>query len=1271
MRVHHINNINRALDVLQEYGVKLVNISSDDIVGGSPKLTLGLIWTIALSFDGQKLVNSQAISGIEKSLLAWVQQYTAPLNLKVSDFSSSWSDGSAFLAVLHENIPKFDLAAALKLHPIARLRMAFDLASRHLQIDQLLDPEDVNTHRPDKKSILMYVMCLYHAIDSKNTELGSMQHLAENFGGSTEEIQLLEERDGASQKSGDSEENDKMSVVKEEDDDDEDGEMKHVGNVTDLDEISLTKSVENISRIPVPLSRSRTFVKDEVDTALKPMETTISQQESVMIASSSQIMSESRSRPTSTATNFSVEIGGYQTAIEEVLTMLLEADEFLARDLPEVTELAEIKDQFHDHEEFMLRLSEHQQYVGGALEEGARLIAESQSHTQSGLTVDDQNEIRQQMFLLNEKWENLRCRALELQTSIHGRLAKIQNDKIEELRVFLTSTEDRISRMNEITTDTAIVDVKSQVDETRLLKNDLEEQQRLVDSLSTLVIIVDDESDNFGDLEDRLSALGERWSHVVNWTTTRWDKLHEIQTTIVKMNAFYKILCRWMDAREKDIKSMESMEVTEIGGIMKRMKDLQYCEHDMSLFMAKLDELEAIVQSLPLNDREKTTLIEEIEKFTDRSEAMKQILDIQKHRIETMGFKVPTLSNDVKHEKPENWTNFLEEIESYQRSTSYGIDMTTGMDVDGQLEFERDDTNHPPGSHKKRKLHKPEKLLQLEEKMSEITNFLGNADHHLRNLENNDDDNQLKILQQIKDDLLVKIDEYPSVQKLKNEVREENGDYDLSAEESRLSEIESSIDELNFRLDDLIAHTKDRLATDQFYNSLTALKLGLADTRDWFKQNANTSSLEELETRLSDMKMRTDEIETMKSNGEVFKKNRELRKDFDLFEESWTDLRNAITTLIHQKNGDSDHVKELKNFIEEMKNVEIVNDGLEHMNENLVKLNALKEGYSEMQETYDYVMVNERAKLKDDFKMIWEDFWKLINDKIISQVTAIENVIRFNDEHTKIRKNLDEKSTIMNDDYFVFGEMPLLRNKSKQYEDLFKELKNIEIDILSLKNFSDIITKGSGKEHEEAVNKMIGTLSDQYSGIYEQFIKNQSALDDCKQETEAILSRIRQTELWLNDLEMNTPKVENNEIRNSNELFQIKTKFQSLKESCEQMTIKFRELNDDGSKMLIQIDDLVKQRGAAAVVVIKLTYLAKQFTKLNARWNEVTSLVYTRTALLEHVSSQLGEFKTLVVSETGYLDKLETLLRKSPAKAVDAEEILEELDVSFCCCVFI
>lgn len=182
-------------------------------------------------------------------------------------------------------------------------------------------------------------------------------------------------------------------------------------------------------------------------------------------------------------------------------------------------------------------------------------------------------------------------------------------------------------------------------------------------------------------------------------------------------------------------------------------------------------------------------------------------------------------------------------------------------------------------------------------------------------------------------------------------------------------------------------------------------------------------------------------------------------------------------------------------------------------------------------------------------------------------------------------------------------------------------------------------------------------------GAIERLVEAKTPRDDPIKEfdaqTEEILKRAQTMETWLDELEKNTPSPSNLQLENLNDLFVVKSKFQVMKESCEQMTIKFRELNEIGSETLLQGDDLIHNKRDS-----NFSQLAKQLTKLNARWNEVTSQVYARTAELEHLSAQYGELKTLLVSEAGYLDKLDKLLRKSPENAADAEEISEELDVS-------
>lgn len=119
------------------------------------------------------------------------------------------------------------------------------------------------------------------------------------------------------------------------------------------------------------------------------------------------------SRPMSLATNVSVELGGYQVALEEVLTWLLEAEDKLNHAPDPGSSLEVLKQQFHEHETFLMELSGHQDGVGAVLEEGARLLAEG------GLHKDEEHEVRVQMSLLNSRWEGLRMRAMERQTKIH------------------------------------------------------------------------------------------------------------------------------------------------------------------------------------------------------------------------------------------------------------------------------------------------------------------------------------------------------------------------------------------------------------------------------------------------------------------------------------------------------------------------------------------------------------------------------------------------------------------------------------------------------------------------------------------------------------------------------------------------------------------------------------------------------------------------------------------------------------------------------------
>ena len=48
MRIHSLENVDKALQFLKEQRVHLENVGSHDIVDGNHRLTLGFIWTIIL-----------------------------------------------------------------------------------------------------------------------------------------------------------------------------------------------------------------------------------------------------------------------------------------------------------------------------------------------------------------------------------------------------------------------------------------------------------------------------------------------------------------------------------------------------------------------------------------------------------------------------------------------------------------------------------------------------------------------------------------------------------------------------------------------------------------------------------------------------------------------------------------------------------------------------------------------------------------------------------------------------------------------------------------------------------------------------------------------------------------------------------------------------------------------------------------------------------------------------------------------------------------------
>uniref|UniRef100_A0A8B9RDT4 Spectrin beta chain n=1 Tax=Astyanax mexicanus TaxID=7994 RepID=A0A8B9RDT4_ASTMX len=168
MRIHCLENVDKALQFLKEQKVHLENMGSHDIVDGNHRLTLGLIWTIILRFQIQDISveteDNKEKKSAKDALLLWCQMKTAGYpNVNVHNFTTSWRDGLAFNAIVHKHrsdLIEFDTLKRSNAH--YNLQNAFNVAEKELGLTKLLDPEDVNVDQPDEKSIITYVATYYH-----------------------------------------------------------------------------------------------------------------------------------------------------------------------------------------------------------------------------------------------------------------------------------------------------------------------------------------------------------------------------------------------------------------------------------------------------------------------------------------------------------------------------------------------------------------------------------------------------------------------------------------------------------------------------------------------------------------------------------------------------------------------------------------------------------------------------------------------------------------------------------------------------------------------------------------------------------------------------------------------------------------------------------------------------------------------------------------------------------------------------------------------------
>ncbi|XP_027389378.1 dystrophin isoform X7 [Bos indicus x Bos taurus] len=577
-RVHALNNVNKALQVLQKNNVDLVNIGSSDIVDGNHKLTLGLIWNIILHWQ-VKNVMKNIMAGLqqtnsEKILLSWVRQSTRNYpQVNVINFTTSWSDGLALNALIHSHRPDlFDWNSVVRQQSATqRLEHAFNIAKYQLGIEKLLDPEDVATTYPDKKSILMYVTSLFQVLPQQ-VSLEAIQ-----------EVEMLP----------------RPSKVTRE----EHFQLHHQMHYSQQITVSLAQGYERTPSSPQPRFKSYAYTQAAYVSTSDPTRSPFPSQ---------RLEAPEDKSFGSPLMETEVNLDSYQTALEEVLSWLLSAEDTLQAQGEISNDVEEVKEQFHTHEGYMMDLTSHQGRVGNVLQLGSQLIGSGK------LSEDEETEVQEQMNLLNSRWECLRVASMEKQSNLHKVLMDLQNQQLKELNAWLTKTEERTRKMEKEPLGPDLEDLKRQIQQHKVLQEDLEQEQVRVNSLTHMVVVVDESSGDHATaaLEEQLKVLGDRWANICRWTEDRWVLLQDV---LLKWQRFTEEQClfsTWLSDKEDALNKIPTTGFKDQSEMLSSLQKLAVLKTDLEKKKQTMDKLCSLNQDL-LSTLKNTLVAQKMEAWLD------------------------------------------------------------------------------------------------------------------------------------------------------------------------------------------------------------------------------------------------------------------------------------------------------------------------------------------------------------------------------------------------------------------------------------------------------------------------------------------------------------------------------------------------------------------------------------------------------------------------------------------------------------------------------
>uniref|UniRef100_A0A672MYW3 Dystrophin n=1 Tax=Sinocyclocheilus grahami TaxID=75366 RepID=A0A672MYW3_SINGR len=1227
-RVHSLNNVNRALQILQKNNVELVNIGGADIVDGNHKLTLGLIWSIILHWQVKDVMKDVMAdlqqTNSEKILLSWVRQSTKNYkDISVVNFSSSWANGFAFNALIHSHRPELFNWSVVEQqdNAIERLDHAFNVAEKSLGIDRLLDPEDVAIAHPDKKSIIMYITSLFQVLP---------------HGVSMEAIQEVETLPRA-------------KVAKEE----------HVLFQTQQRySQQITVSVAQ-SRVRSPSPSYKPRFKSYAFTQAAYVKTPEQQRKFL--------------------TTQEKKMRSYQSALEEVLTWLLSAEDGLQAQPPISSFVEEVKEQFHTHEGYMVELTSHQGSVGRVLKAGSVLLSGGQ------LTDDEEREVREQMNLLNSRWEHLRVASMERQSRLHKVLMDLQHQQLKQLSDWLDITETRIKRMGAQPLGPELDDIKRQIEEQKLLQENLELEQVRVNSLTHMVVVVDE---NSGDgataaLEEKLQNLGERWAAICKWTEEHWILLQKILLCWQHFSEEQLLFDSWLTQKEELVQSIQSSGTNDPNEVAANLRKLAILKADLELKRQTMDKLCSLVQDLLANIKSKETagkLEAKLERFAQRWDKLVQSLQLTSTKV--FSTIVTTSQSELTHTTMATVTKVTTNQKKMVKHTKEGM-------------------STPPPQKKRQIVADSELRKRFDVDFTEIHSFMTRSEAVLQNPEFSISRKEGSVAELYEKVLAIDREKSEKFRKLQEATRSAQALVDQLTNGQNSEDIQQAAQQLRARWVDFCALLAERLAwlayqtkVLAFYNLFQQLEQAVVVAENWLKVQSPPAcepeplriQLERCRDEIARLSILQPQVDKLHEQLQELQQKEETPVLFDAdisaFQEHYhhvledlrarerqlsslpparyKDVMAALLAWLQQCENKlaipSTAVTEYPVMEQRLKDIKFLcsrhTSPTTHQGD-VDDLNKMAEQV--FQKAPPEICQKYRTEL-DNVMVRWRRVFEQLEENIQKLQDHMTKLQQFQNDTKTLQKWMAEVDVFLNEEWPALGDAEALEKQLEQCTALVNDIHTVQPSLNGINEVGLALKREAETPFAIKIQKMLDELNAQWELICKQAYAKKSALKGGLDMTVSLRKEMQEMQEWITqaeeeylerDFQYKTPEELHKAVeelkRAQEEVHQKETKVKLLTDKVTNFISKAPPAAHDALKAELDVLTSNYQR-----LCSRLDGKCKTLEEVWACWCELLSYLELENAWMDLLEKKIDETESLQGGVEEIEDSLDTMIREHP-----------------------